>query len=528
MSEDAALFDVVVVGSGPAAASVTFPLVEAGRQVLILDADDGTPPLLDAPPGQYLDLRQGAGRSNDWFSSPEAMLSDDRRKLSPKLRTPTQSYVFKDFLNENGIVADGPTLAGSLTTGGLSNAWGCGVSAFDDADLEDFPFSSVDLRDSMATVSKRIGLSGRRDDALKDHFGLDEWASPALPMDRAVHRLLRRSEAHPRSGVALGASRNAVLAGESGSRHGCNLSGMCLWGCSRRSLYSAKDDIACLADHPSVTLRSNVVIHKLERSDVGWHVRGHRRGGGEPVTVRARTVVLAAGTLATSAIVLRSLGLKAPRRLWSTPSAAFLVWQPTLARARPEMTTGFAQVSFATHDPRGVSVHGNLFSTINLPASEFLPHIPFSRPLAAAIWRALGPSFAVGNAFFPGSLSNLAIGLDGGDKVVVSGGFAPGFGNAAAQLRRQLQTFFLKLGAILVPGSFVPGEAGSDLHYAATFPMKWTPAIGECDPQGRVAGLDGVYIADAANFSSLPAKPHTLTMMANADRIGRLIGAEPL
>jgi choline dehydrogenase-like flavoprotein len=39
-------------------------------------------------------------------------------------------------------------------------------------------------------------------------------------------------------------------------------------------------------------------------------------------------------------------------------------------------------------------------------------------------------------------------------------------------------------------------------------------------PSGEPVGLPDVYVADAACFPVLPAKPHTLTMMANAHRIG--------
>lgn len=71
----------------------------------------------------------------------------------------------------------------------------------------------------------------------------------------------------------------------------------------------------------------------------------------------------------------------------------------------------------------------------------------------------------------------------------------------------------------MLPGSFVAGAPGADLHYAGTLPMRTHPMAHECHSTGEIAGLPGVYAIDGASLTLLPAKPHTLTIMANADRI---------
>jgi len=65
------------------------------------------------------------------------------------------------------------------------------------------------------------------------------------------------------------------------------------------------------------------------------------------------------------------------------------------------------------------------------------------------------------------------------------------------------------------------GQLGSDIHYAGTLPMRKDPRIGETNAVGELAGQPGLFVADAATFPELSAKPHTLTMMAMADRLGR-------
>lgn len=75
----------------------------------------------------------------------------------------------------------------------------------------------------------------------------------------------------------------------------------------------------------------------------------------------------------------------------------------------------------------------------------------------------------------------------------------------------------------MLPGSFVPGAPGADLHYASTLPISRTPRIHECRIDGEIAGLPGIYAIDGASLPLLPAKAHTMTIMANADRIARAL-----
>jgi choline dehydrogenase-like flavoprotein len=42
-------------------------------------------------------------------------------------------------------------------------------------------------------------------------------------------------------------------------------------------------------------------------------------------------------------------------------------------------------------------------------------------------------------------------------------------------------------------------------------------------PNGELYSMKGVYVVDGACLPSLTEKSHTLTIMANADRIGNLL-----
>jgi choline dehydrogenase-like flavoprotein len=64
------------------------------------------------------------------------------------------------------------------------------------------------------------------------------------------------------------------------------------------------------------------------------------------------------------------------------------------------------------------------------------------------------------------------------------------------------------------------GLPGRGFHTGGTFPMKAKPARLQTDVLGRLHGFTRVHIVDASVFPSLPATTITLSVMANAHRIG--------
>jgi choline dehydrogenase-like flavoprotein len=526
------LYDVVIVGTGPAGVSAAYPLAAAGLKILLVDADDSNSPSLLPPDGNFLDLRFQDENQADWLLGRNLHAIRTVDATSPKMRVPGLAHVFNDFANANRIVADNFAVMGSLAAGGLSNAWGCGVARFSDEDLKGFPIGSADLDNAYAAVCRRIGVSGRGDDALKAFYGLDAWASPAEslePNGAALHaRYARKQTELANMGVHLGRARVAILNERLDNRLACNACGLCLWGCRRDSLYSARYDLESLKRFDTVHYRSGIIVETLARQDGTWVVAGRQRNGTGSFTAAARSVALAAGTLATTRLVLQTLQLRnTPLRLLSCPAFAFLVLQPRHIGRAATGTVGFVQTAFVIN---GMTQHGpaygGLFPTVNLPASEFVRYIPTSRATAISLWKTLSPATLVGNCFLPGSLSAHTVTLDTEGRLIVRGGNHTDVTIVHGQLRATLGRMFRKLGALVVPGSVVAAAPGSDIHYAATLPMRQDPKLGETSAAGEVMGLPGIFVVDGAALSDLPAKPHTLTIMANATRIAALLAAQ--
>lgn len=512
---------VIIIGAGPAGTSAAFALRARGIPVHMLDA--GTTRIRLPPAGDVLSLRFDDSSQWRWQvgAHGESLLAP--AQASPKLRVPGFRTIFEGYAAANQLQADAHFhMVGALAAGGLSNAWGCGVARFDAGELGALTADRAELDASYDRVGRRMGLSGASDDALSAYLGLDAISAPALPLD-SLHARLWQHREHAGDALRIGRARVAVLNETREDRLACDQSGMCLWGCSRRSTWSATGDVETLKRDPAVRIDAGVCVKALRPDgDGGWWIDADTADG--PRNYRSRQIMLAAGTLATTRLVLAALPERpAQLRLQSNPMAAFLLWLPAMFGAPRERAFGLAQLSFAMDRSQTAAGFGNLFSTVGLPVSEFLAHLPISRRAGLPLLRALLPSCVVGNFFLPGTLSAHTLKLDQNNALCVAGGAARELSPAMHEARTQLAQGFRKLGAWMLPGSFVTGPAGADLHYAATLPISQHPASHECYLSGELAGLPGVYIIDGAALPNLPAKAHTLTIMANADRIARAL-----
>jgi choline dehydrogenase-like flavoprotein len=129
----------------------------------------------------------------------------------------------------------------------------------------------------------------------------------------------------------------------------------------------------------------------------------------------------------------------------------------------------------------------------------------------------------VGNAFLPSSLTRHTASMTTAGQLRVTGHIHESINSVLSELAAEWRRLARKCGFVVLPGSFRPGQVGSDIHYAGTLPMRPNPKPGEVSPRGALYGLPDVYVVDASILPDLPAKPHTLTAMPMADHIARQI-----
>ncbi len=529
--------DAIVVGSGPAGVSVALPLVESGMRLILLDGgrrrDEGL-----VPRGAYHDLRRGDAGQWRLFLGPRLEALRAAGPPSPKFRAPSSLFAFDGF--DDAVAAEGSrfTLAGSLARGGFSTIWGAGLGLYDAEDLAEFPVTVRDLAPSYRRIAARIGVSGFGDDDLATELDAEIAGQPPMRLAENARRLLsryadRRAALHA-CGVRLGRPRIAVLTAPLAGRGACELCDACLWGCAHGSIWSAEPDLAALAEHGNLDYRPGHLATRIERVDRGYRVSLSSVDAGgvrREAQLAAPRLVLAAGTLGTTRLVLDlERRYDEPVPLRSSPTAAFALCLPErIGEAIAAREFSMAQLSF-TARLGSDRAYGNLFAASGIPGSFLVERMPLTRPGAIRLLRLLQPALLLGNCFLPGGHSRHSVTLarpPGAPRacLVVRDGTDPALAAQFGRLKRSLARAFRRLGAPMLPRSFTPAEPGSDLRYSGTLPMRRDPGPREVDPTGRLHGHDGLYVVDLSIFPAMGAKHPTLTLMANADRIGRAIAA---
>jgi len=512
-------FDAIIIGSGPAGVSAAFPLVAAGQKVLMVDG--GNRPAGELPRQPFLTAREYDQEQWKWMIGGDLHALGMHDAISPKMRVPAHAKVFSEFNAANHIYSEDFVAIGSLAQGGLSNAWGCGVARFSGTELEAFPCPPAELENSYRSVAQRIGISGPEVDDLSDYFGLDQWSQPPIAMDALHEDMYARYQKHRQSlneaGFRLGRSRIAVLSKDLGNRQGCNNQGNCLYGCDRGALYSASADLAILKQSDNFH-HQTMVVDALRQEGGKWLIEG--ASDKQAKSISGSRILLAAGTLATTRLALNTLQLQQSVRLLSCPTAAFILCLPSSFGAARQTGFGLGQLSFVLSLRDDIRALGSTFGTSGLPISEFAHYLPLRRRYGVDLLKALLSSCVVGNLFLPGHLSDNHAFVDGAGALHIKGGFKEEIGALLKTTASQLRKAYASLGAYMLPMSFTAAKAGADIHYAGTLPMRANPRRGETTSSGELVGLEGVYVVDGASLPVLSEKSHTLTIMANAARIG--------
>jgi choline dehydrogenase-like flavoprotein len=232
--------------------------------------------------------------------------------------------------------------------------------------------------------------------------------------------------------------------------------------------------------------------------------------------------LLAAGTLASTKLALKVLKYSSKIKILSSPTAAFLLWLPSMFAQSRQTGFGLGQLAYTLDVGENLKAFGSTFSTNGIPISEFARHVPLRRSNSIDILSVLMSSCVVGNVFLPGHLTKVSAQLLD-DTLQIDGSYPDSLSSIMKNISSNLRRSLFKMGGIMLPGSFTVGMPGGDIHYAGTLPMRESPVIGESNAFGELAGAKNLYVVDGAALPILPEKSHTLTIMANADRIGRSI-----
>lgn len=519
--------DAIVVGSGPGGVHAAAALLRRGRDVVMLDfgnRDDHYAALIPERP--FLELRRGDPSQYRYFLG-------DRYEGIPlgpvrvgAQLTPPRMYVLAEARERIPIEAQDFAVSISLARGGLGAAWSAGVFPFADDELAAMGLRLDDMQPHYDAVAERIGVCGLADD-LGPFFPVSPSMMPPLDLDTNAELILRRYERRRerlrRRGFFLGRARLAVCTRRHRGRGPYAYEDMEYWADFRQAVYRAQWTLEELLATPGFTYVPRRFVQRFREVPEGVEVEAHDIDRGLTEHHRGSVLVLAAGTVATAWIVLRSLGrFNEPRPFLCNAYAYVPTLSPAmLTRPARDRRASLAQLTALLRTPSGGLLQAQVFSYRSLLTFKLMKELPLGFRDGRRLLQVLMPAFAILGIHHedrPASAKRCLLRRETPDRLVIE--YAPSDSETRDQRanERRLLACFRQLG--LLPLKTIRPGHGSSLHYAGTFPMVPDDRPLSCDLDGRLRETRAVYLADGSVFPWLPPKGLTFNIMAHADRVG--------
>lgn len=514
--------EIIIVGSGAAGAAAALALADLGLRPQLLDVghtDAGAGPRVE---GNLYDYR----RRHDTFN---LYIGEDLQGLADvltgetgiaKLNAPNAAFVVRDAARLSPVEARGFDPIQSFAFGGLGNAWGAGLYRFVDDDLAGFPLRAAALAPYFDRLTAEVGISGAGDD-LAPFFGETTGLQPPLQLsynaNRFYHNYAHRRGAFHARGVRIGRPRLGVLSQPKDGRPACDYSNTEFWQ-DAPYLYTPAVTLRKLIAAGQIDYRPGVLVRSWAETAAGVAVDATDVATGAGLRFEGRTLLLAAGAIGTSKIVLRSFrDHDTALGLLENPAVQIpFVLPASIGRRLDAQAFGLTQLNLVWESPEHGRLQGSLLELTSPMRAEFFMRFPLAARANLALVRSMLPAMLLMQLFYPGAAQppaqlslreDGALRIRGHENAIRIGELAP--------LLRLMRSAGLWTAPLLI---FKPAT-GHAIHYAGTLPMAESPARYQCDPSGKLAGTAHVYIADSTSFSSLPAKNMSFGMMANAMRI---------
>lgn len=456
-------FDVAIVGSGPAGVHAAYPLIKAGVKVVTIDGGLDSKKR-DKKLSKFLDV-----------SFKQTSNAYDLIKKS--------SYVFNKTYELLKIKSNIEIIQ-SLAKGGLSQQWHGISDFFSNKELEKIGLPSNEIQANYKEVSKLIKL-----------------------------KLGANLDFHGRA--LLETANKSNLKGE-------------LYQVPLAFPYRTSSNIEDFKKFKNFTYIPNQLVFTVKDTKKYVEIESYSIDKSYKLKTKAKYIILAAGSINTTRILLRSLNLFNYKTTFLTKAHYITAClHPTaLFKKNSSKKSGLGQLVISDKGTlkQGGAFFIQLYRFNPLVIHKVLKHIPLPTALALPLLSIFTPSLMIADIRFAAFESKkkfcrLRKRGDGKDVFEIS------FQESQKEINDHNNEFgkiTQKLHSLgLFPIKTVKDYTTS--HYAGGVPYERKPSKISVDSNGKLHQANRIYVADSASWRTLPAKAPTLTIMANAARIGKKV-----
>ncbi len=530
MSDDR-IHEYIVVGTGLSGAQAVETLLDAGREVLLLDVGYRDESGVKFPDEDFISIRQH--RTDQewlWLGEHYEGIPWERIKTGAQL-TPGRKYMIRGIERWIGMLSESFFPYESLAYGGLGNAWGAGCYMFSEKEFQKMGIDRRLFLNSYQKVADRVGVT--RPDADGEPYSLQGITGllPAVKPEQSIQNVYDKYKANKAKYNAKGFYAStpcvAITTEARDDRKVFQYEDMEFWHDNAKSVYRPWVAFDKLLQRQNVTAVWRKLVLRYEEKEDHTIVYTTDVDSGEEHTYRCKKLVLCSGVLGTARIVLRSTDKNARLPLLCNPYAyvPMLNWS-RLGQVPEQRKNGMGQLVLyydRLKDNSDVSMAA-LFTFRQLLLFRLAKETPLNFADARLLQQYLMPAFVIAGIHHSeqyGDRKYVELHADSlsptGDKL-----FAEYILSGAEEqaVKEKESAFFSTLrGMGCMPISRLNPGNGSSIHYAGTLPFSEEEKPFTTAMDGRLHGTRSIFIADGSSFRFLPAKGISFTLMANAERV---------
>lgn len=526
----------IVVGSGCTGAMAAQTLVEAGVNVLMLDAgntDDTYEKIIHE--NDFTSIRQTEEAQSDYLLGKKFESISWANIGSGSQLTPPRKYMVKEVEKFLEIASQTFFPVESLAYGGLGNGWGLGSCIFSDKELEAAGLDAAKMKTAYQTVANRIGISGAQDDITAYTTAHLHNIMPPAPVDSNQEQLItnynRKKEWFTKNNFFLGRTALALITKDKDHRKAYQPKDLDFYSDKDQSAYRPWITVNELKKKNNFSYKGGIIVkqfRELENGDV--EIITWNKEKNEEEIFRTQKLVLAPGVLGTARIVMRSSPKENPSLpLLCNPYAYFpCINISQLGKTFERNTSGFAQLSlFHDNNMQGDDIAmASLYSYKSLMLFRIIKEAPVNFRDGISLMNFLMPAFVIMGLFHPeksGGKKSLSLRKDvskiTGDSLQAEYLLSETEKQKITDRNSLFKNAMSKLGAY--PVKMINPGMGSSIHYSGVLPFEKEEKPFSLSPDGKLHGTKNIFVADGSGFRFLPAKGLTLSLMANAHNVAQ-------
>jgi hypothetical protein len=502
----------------------------AGARVAMIDGGGSAPGILgEAPLLNFEDMRRVRSDQHRWFLGNDFSgipLDGVGEGLRGSVVSGNRNYIVDRANRLLPVATHNVQAIQALAEGGLGAAWGAVCSYFGPEELQTMGLPSEEMDRHYAIVSERIGVSGPQTrPGIQPPVRLDHHAKILLESYELKKSLFGSMQ------TRVTQPHLAVLTVDKGSRKAAAYRDMEFWADPERSIYRPQFTIEELETKPNFIYIGNRLVWRVEERGNECLVYSKPIDSGNASDERtdsASYLILAAGAIGTARILLHSFDLyDVEIPFLAKPHIITACWhQKTLGRAGDPERLSLCQLLVI--DERRGAGYAQLYSYKSLQNIRLVRLVPLPIPEALQALSLITPSLVLADIRFPvlagpGRTLKLIGGHTARDYLYLQASHWPEEEPHQAESLKRIHRALRHLG--LQPFKSKKLPPGSTAHYGGTVPFNSSPSTYplSVDRSGKLHQADRIYVADSSVFCYLPAQSLTLTIMANANRVGEKV-----